>query len=371
MKKIIPSTVLSLALCAPAFAAPFMAIGDGAELFLTGTLGVRADDNILLAANETDDIIFEITPGAEIAFGKDAQMKGALIAEVEFTRYADNSRLNTELFSGFFNSRYDDGKTKAGFNLSFVELNQNTADLRGLVRRDIFNIGGNAEVELTQLSSVGVGINYDNQNYKRANYSDFRTLTVPVDYFYEMTAKSDLALGYRYRDNQVSDTPVAVGPDSSDHFFSVGGRGEFTPKLTGRFAIGYNLRDYDRGGDETMLGLDASFAYEISPKTNLQFGASNDFGTSPQGQEQKNFTVNAAIVTKITEEWSINGGVSWRSIDYASRTDDYFEGNIGASYVVNANVRLVGAYVHRNYNSNLTASEFTNNVFSFAANLRY
>lgn len=343
-----------------------MAIGDGAELFVTGDVGVRVDDNIFLTANETDDVIFDLTPGLELVFGKDAQMKGSLITEVAFSNYSDNSNLNTELFSGLFNSRYDDGKMKAGFNLSYVELNQNTPDLRGLVRRDIFNVGGNTEVAFTQLTAIGAGISYDNQNYKRANYSDFKTLTIPLDVYYKVTAKTDLSFGYRYRDNSTT-----LGQDSNDHFLSIGARGEFTPKLTGRFAIGLNTRDYDNGGDENGLGLDASFAYEVSPKTSLQFGASNDFGTSPQGQEQENLTLNAMVVTKVSEEWSINGGVSWRSIEYRSRTDDYFEGNIGAAYIVNANVRLIGAYVYRNYESNLAGSDFTNNVFSFAANLRY
>lgn len=359
-------SIVTLALSASAIGAPFMAIGDGAELFVTGDVGVRVDDNIFLTANETDDVIFDLTPGLELVFGKDAQMKGSLITEVAFSNYSDNSNLNTELFSGLFNSRYDDGKMKAGFNLSYVELNQNTPDLRGLVRRDIFNVGGNTEVAFTQLTAIGAGISYDNQNYKRANYSDFKTLTIPLDVYYKVTAKTDLSFGYRYRDNSTT-----LGQDSNDHFLSIGARGEFTPKLTGRFAIGLNTRDYDNGGDENGLGLDASFAYEVSPKTSLQFGASNDFGTSPQGQEQENLTLNAMVVTKVSEEWSINGGVSWRSIEYRSRTDDYFEGNIGAAYIVNANVRLIGAYVYRNYESNLAGSDFTNNVFSFAANLRY
>ena len=366
MKKFITASLVSLALSAPAFGAPFMAIGDGAELFITGVVGVRADSNIFLSVNDVDDLIFDINPGAELTFGKDAQLKGALTAEVAFANYADNDHLNTELFTGRFNSRFDDGKTKFNFNLSYAELNQNTPDLRGLVRRDVFNTGANTEVEFTQLTSVGAGISYDKQKYKRTTYSDTDTLTIPVDFFYKITPKSDLVIGYRYRDNEVT-----IGQDSNDHFLNIGGRGEFSPKLTGRFAIGLNTRDYDNGGDESGLGLDASFSYEVSPKTSLQFGASNDFSTSPQGQEQENLTLNAALTTKLTEEWSFNGGVSWRSIDYSTRTDDYFEGNLGLSYVMNANVRFVGAYVYRDYKSDIRASQFSNHVFSFAANLRY
>lgn len=348
------------------YAAPFMAIGDGAELFLTGSLGLRADDNIFLASNSESDIIFDINPGVELTFGKNAQLKGSLTLVDAFANYSDNSDLNTQLFSGDFVTRYDDGKLKLGFNVGYHELNQNTVDVRGLVRRDVFSAGANTEVEISQLTSVGAGIAFNNENYKRRGYTDSDSLTIPVDFYYKWTPKLDLSVGYRYRDYQVD-----IGDDSTDHFFNIGARGEFTPKLTGKLAVGLNTRKLDRGGDDTMLGLDASFAYEISPKTSLQFGAGNDFGTSPQGQQQENLTFNAMLVTKISEEWSVNGGLSFRAIDYGSRTDDYWEGQIGTAYTVNANVKIVGAYVYRQYNSDLRGSDFENNVFSLAANLRY
>ena len=91
-------------------AAPFMAIGDGAELFLTGTLGVRSDDNVYLAKKAESDLIFDIVPGIGVSFGKNAQLKGNLQLSETFNNYTDNSKLNTQLFSGSFNSGYDDGK---------------------------------------------------------------------------------------------------------------------------------------------------------------------------------------------------------------------------------------------------------------------
>jgi polysaccharide biosynthesis protein VpsM len=393
MKKTIRTVLITASLAAGSYAAPFMAIGDGAELFLTGSLGVRADDNIFLTRNNREsDLIFDITPGIDLTFGKNSQMKGSLTLSDMFSNYSDNSNLNTNLFSGDFVTRYDDGKMKLGFNLGYHELNQNTVDIRPsvggrLVRRDIFSVGGDGEVEISQITAIGGGVSFRREDYKRRGYTDSDELTVPVNFYYKWTPKVDLSAGYRYRDYRVD-----VGQDSTDHFFNIGARGEFSPKFTGKFAIGLNTRKLDRGGDETQLGLDSSFAYEISPKTSLQFGASNDFGTSPQGQQQRNLVLNGMVVTKISEEWLVNAGLSWRSIDYDevpavtrvlgttvtiitprinSRTDDYFEGVLGTTYIVNANVRITGGYTYRNYSSDLGNAEFKNNVFSVAANFRY
>jgi hypothetical protein len=366
MKNLICVALVATALATSSRAAPFLAVGDSAELFLTGMIGVRVDDNVFLDQSDTDDVIFDINPGLDLTFGKDSQIQGSLSGTVAFANYADNSNLNTTLLSTNFVSRFDDGKLKLGFNLGYNELNQNAPDIRGLTRRDVFSTGGNAEVIVSQKTSVGLAASFSHENYKRATYGDSDTLTIPFNVYYELTPKVDLSLGYRFKDYEAD-----LASDSADHFFNIGARGEFTPKLTGTFAIGINTRNLSPGGDETLLGIDSSFAYELTPKTSLQVGINNDFGTTPQGQQQKNFSVNTSLMTKLNEEWTLNGGLNYRATDYGSRTDDYWEFSLGGAYVVNASVRVVGGYTYRNYVSNIASSEFTNNVFSVAANFRY
>lgn len=367
MKNIARLALISVALGTGSYAAPFLAIGDGAELFVTGTLGVRADDNILLAStNAQNDVIFDINPGVELTFGKGAQLKGSLTLVDAFANYSDNSKLNTNLFAGEFDSHFDDGKMKLGFNLSYKELNQNTVGTRNLTRRDVFSVGANTEVEVSQITAVGAGVSFAHENFKARGYTDSDNLAIPINFYYKWTPKIDLSFGYRYRDYKVQ-----IGQDSTDHYFNLGARGEFSPKFTGQFSVGLNKRKLSNGQDDTQLGLNANFGYEISPKTTLQFGASNDFGTSALGQQEKNFIVNGMVFTKLSAEWSANAGLSYRSIDYGKRTDDFFQGELGATYVVNANVRISGAYVYRSLSSDVAVLEFSNNVFSLSANFRY
>ncbi len=374
MKKITRITVLSALLAAGASAAPFMAVGDGAELFVTGKVGIRADDNIAQSANEESDLIFDIAPGIELTFGKNAQLKGSLTLAHEFSNYSDNSNLNTNLFSGLFTSNYDDGKLKLGFNTSFNELNQNTSTtatggtVTGLTRRDAFSAGSDAEIELSQLTKIAGGITFAHENYKRTGYTDSDVLTVPLNVYYRWTEKTDFSFGYRYRDTQLD----SAGVDSQDHYFNVGARGEFTPKLTGKFSVGLNNRDLEVGSDLNQLGFDSSLTYELTPKkTNLQLSVSKDYGNSPQGQQQKNLSFSASVNSELSAEWKANAGVTYRAIDYYTRTDDFFEFQLGATYVISTNAKLTGGYKFTNYSSVLSGSEFKNNVFSVAATLRY
>lgn len=366
MKNTIRLALISASLAAGSSAAPFMAVGDGAELFITGTLGVRSDDNIFQAKKADSDVIFSINPGVDLTFGKNSQLKGNLTLVDSFDNYSDNSKLNTQLFGANFNSKYDDGKMKLGFTLGYNELNQNTVDIRGLTRRDVFNAGGTTEVEISQITSVGAGVTFNHENYKRRSYTDSDKLEVPIDFFYKWTPKTDLSVGYRYRDYKVD-----IGSDSTDHFFNVGARGEFSPKLTGSVHVGLNTRKLSKGGDDTQLGLDGNLSYELSPKTMWGFTASNDFGTSPQGQQQKNFSLGTTISTKISEEWAVNAGIDWRAIDYGTRTDDNFGLNLGASYIVNSNINIAASYKYTNYSSDIASGEFKQNIFTISANFRY
>lgn len=380
MNKLIRYFAISAAAVAASQAAPFMAVGDGAELFATGVLGVRADDNILLSKNGTkSDVIFDIAPGVAFEFGKNSQTRGSVTLVDTFSNYSDNSSLNTNLFNGDVLANYDDGKMKLGFAGFYHELNQNTVDVRPqngkLVRRDISNVAANGEVGLSELTSVGAGVTFNHEDYHPVDYVDSDTLTVPLKFYYKWTPKIDVSLGYTYRDYQAKSRSAL---DSIDNFYNIGARGEFSPKLTGTFAVGYTERRFSGSSkNRSGLGLESTFAYELSPKSSVQFGAANSFDTGATGLQQKNTTGFVTFVSKLTEEWSVNAGVNYRSIGYnftdtkVSRTDDYWEGTLGATYVVNANVKIIGAYVYRTYKSDISTIEFDNNVFSIAANIRY
>src|SRR5581483_6645247 len=133
-----------------------------------------------------------------------------------FANYTDHSKLNTNLFSGDFVTKFDDGKMKLNFNAGYHELNQNAPDIRGLTRRNEFASAGNFEVEVTQMTSVGGGVTYTNTHYRRANYANSEEWTLPLNLYYHWTPKVDLSLGYRYRDYTES-----IGPDSTDNYFNV------------------------------------------------------------------------------------------------------------------------------------------------------
>lgn len=369
-------------------AAPFLAINDNSEVFLTGGVGVRSDSNIFLShsaptGQSKSDTIFNFDVGAELKYGTQSALNGVLSVNDTFNRYSDHSKLNNNLADAHFSSNYDDQKLKFGFTVNYAELNDNQFEPSStllvrdyLVRRNVFDTGLNGEVSVSEKTSFGLGGSFAHTDYRRAGYADSDVLTMPLNYYLQVTPKVDLSLGYRYRN-----TSVSIGQDSRDDYYNVGTRGQFTPKLSGTLSVGLNRRNVG-GTTQDQLGVDSDLSYAYTPKTTVNFGVSNDFGTSGQGVQQKNLDFNGSIQTIISDQWTLRASGSFRNIQYAntalppsdnSRTDHYYEGQLGAIYTVNAYVRITAAYSHRenHNNKNVLPAEFTGDVFSLAANFRY
>jgi hypothetical protein len=363
--------IITTCLGLSAHAAPFMAVGDNAELFVTASAQVQFDDNIYLdPTNESDDTILSFTPGVDLVFGKGAVTKGNAYYREEIRRYSDNDNQDTELSSLGFKSQYDNGVTKADFNASYAQVAQNDNDanaLGAIVRRKLTSLGARLEFGLSEKTSLAAGAYFDKTDYGPSGYSDSSIWRLPVDLYYKASPKLDWSLGYRFRDTNLS----GAGTDSTDHFLNVGARGEFTPKLVGQIRVGLAQRSFDVGDDDTQLGFDSNLTYAFSEKTTYRFNMSNDFGSSGTGASTETFTIGLNANTRITDQWSFTGGLNLRKIDYPTRSDDYLEGLLAVTYTLNTTVNFGASYVYRDNGSSAALAEFTNSVFTFGANIRY
>jgi hypothetical protein len=366
--------------CLGTTASAITRVGETAELFITGTLSARTDDNIFLNdIDEVDDTIFELSPGLKLAFGQGAQTTGSFQIEETFTRYLDNDVLDDELLSSVFGVAYDDSKLKLSFDASYRELNQSTRDIRGstLIRRDVIDASVDTEINVSEKSSTGIGISWIDTDYDSPAYIDIEEITVPFNYYYAVSAKLDLSAGFRYRQTSLA---ISAG-DSKDYYYNVGARIPVTEKFSGYFSVGYNERKPETGDSETGVGAEAEFQYVVTPKTDLLLFLGNDYTTSAEGISQKAFTVSPTLRTKFSAQWEGSVGFTYQTLEYFSgREDDYLDARVGVAYRINENASLSASYNHRSNESNLSytdgngrrrSADFDNSVISLAASLRF
>ncbi len=359
---------------APAFAAPFLAIGENAELFVTAGTNARFEDNITLSSSaEQSDEIVEFSPGAELVFGKGSLTSGSLTVFERFIAYSDHSKYNDELANVLFKSNYEGAKLTLQTNASYIESSQATRDVQSIIASKELAAGVNAELTVTEKSKIGTGVQFSDVNYDPVALPDRSIYTIPVNYFFAVRPKLDLSTGIQYRHTNVD----AVDADSDDYYFNVGARGEFTPKLVGNFSVGYNLREFDDStlDSEGSYGLKSGLTYLYSPKTQFTLDLSNDFATGSAGGGQEVMAATVGASSSVAADLTVRASISYQKIDYLnttpSRTDDYLVFNTGATYTINEHASLTAAYTYLDNASDISTSEFSGNVLSISANFRY
>lgn len=361
------------------FAAPFLAIGDNAELFVTADASAAYNDNILLSApgTELEDTVFIFKPGFDLTFGKDSAVKGNIIGNSTLSAYSDNNNLNNQLLGIGANAAYDNGGSlKLKANASFTELDQPTVDtpsLGKLVERDVTAAGVSGELAFSEKISVGSGFAYTHTDYSEVGYTNVWEYSVPVNVYYELTPKVDVSTGITYTRTDLDQG----GANQYDaYYYNVGARGAFTAKLSGSFSVGYNTRSVNVGPDDDGgLGANASLAYAYSDKTQLTLALSRDFSNSAAGgASYENSEITLGAVNALTADWRLNASVTYRMLDYQNaptRQDDYIEANVGATYVINAHLTTSLGYTYRDNSSDAAGGDFENNVVSLSLSARY
>ena len=383
MKKIVQNLIVLSGMGSVAVAAPFLAIGDNAELFATATSSVAYNDNLLLSrdGSELSDTVLVVTPGFDLKYGKDSAVSGDVFANSTLSSYADNVKLNNQLFATGATAAYASERTKLNANLSFAELDQPTADNAAetanqgtLLEHHDTAAGFNGELRYSEKISFGSGISYASNDYKSSTATEQKSYSVPVNVYYELTPKVDVSTGLTYTHTELSGNIGAGNADLFDAFYyNVGTRGTFTPKLSGSFSVGYNTRNGNIGKDEDgSVGSKASLAYAYSEKTQLTLGVNRDFANSTSGgssYETTDLTLGAS--SEITVDWRLNAGLTYRMMEYTTDTRDYIEAKLGATYTINEYLNAGINFVNRSQTGDLAASEFTNNVVSLSLSARY
>ncbi len=350
-------------------------IGDGGELFITGTATAAQNDNIFLNhSNTTSALVLDVVPGLSYEFGKNnALTKGSFAAYEDFQMFSKQSgHLNNDMGNIVSSLKYDDAKTKLNFDASWHQMDQAQVGLQNLaflVNRNVYHAGGTGELSITDKSSFGTGIVFDDTDYRAVGFMDYRYIELPVNYYFKVEPKLDLSAGFRYRINTVG----VGGIDSRDFFYNVGARGEFSPNLTGEVQVGYIEHKLDNGVTKNGIGLDSNLTFAYSPKTSLTLTAKNDYSYVATGSSIRDLGFALSGNSSLTDQWLLDARFGYDENSYIATTqkDNVYNFRVGATYIVSTAVRVSAAYTYMQDNSNVVAASFKNNTFSLSATLHY
>jgi hypothetical protein len=356
------------------------------SLYLTAQLGVRYDDNIFLSSTDkVKDSVFTLAPGADFQYGENSLAHGSVVYQEAFQRYAENKVGNASLGTGNADFAYDSGATSVKAAAALQQLYQTNVDLLGtgtkeLTRSNLMSLDGSLESQLTGKLSGTIGTDFNWTDYQTQGLVSTETTSVPVKLYFKSTPKVDLSAGVTY----AIDNPKGGGPTGRDFFYNVGARGSFTPKLSGEFSVGYQIRAVADNPQQRLLAFNGTLNYDIAPKTTSALVFSRQFSTSALGESLVNSNYSFSVSNDLTSRWQAGGSITYRDTDYgpavftvqnhpvsSDRRDKDWEAGLFTSLSYSKWLTATANYAFRTNHSTISPADFSDDILSLTFTFRY
>lgn len=372
---------------------PLITINDRIHVLFTSNTQFLYYDNLFYEESSgQDETMFIFTSGIELNIGR-PENKASIVFNVsrEFKEYTENSDLDTHNDFAQIKGHYKSPILKTEASLSFKETDDLTSDLAEeisegiLVKRDLVRFQSYAEYELSLKTSLSTGLNFSRKRYISDTFPTLRDqsiISLPIDFYYELTPKIDLSLGYRYRQTNVDRNGEAadesINRDSEDNFFNVGLRGSLTPKLDGKIQAGFQDRDLKNNDDTNNFSFISDLTWKATQKTQLHLQFIRDFDTGGQGDSIEKTSLSLDLDYLYSPKWKGIIFFEYEFSDYnnsISREDDFTQAGLGLDYLINRHTSLSGAFFYQNNdsddNSSTIDNSFDNTVLSLSLSFRY
>jgi polysaccharide biosynthesis protein VpsM len=358
---------------AAAVAEPLLSFGPDIPLFLTASVSVRYDDNVLLSpTDKVSDTIYLFTPGVDLHFSGGSANAGITFSE-QFSKYEKDHGLDDQLANLAANIGYHGSESNFGLTGSYQQIDQTTTTATSLdetVKHTIEAVAANAEVAITAKTRVGVTPSFTRVEFPQVGYTDSDVFTLPVDIYFGITAKTDLSVGYAY-----SDTTTADGSgDAKGNFFNVGARGQFTEKLSGQVRVGVTENKPKVGESTSQIGVQSNLNYAYSPKTTFSLYVNNGFAPSAAGNQTEVLSTGLSGNFALSNAWSASVAAGESSTKYLivpSRTDHFWNLDFSVTYIITQNLNLQASYLYRKNVSTIEAVTFDDNLATLTAACRF
>jgi hypothetical protein len=368
-------------------AATALSLGDDISLHVTGQVSLINESNVFLSeGDEISDTAYEYTPGVQLDIGKAgiSDLQAQVRAACHILDYVDYSDLDSENadISASLSYRAANVKFSAGATYRESQINSDIDYIDGAyvaydaarIERATSNYSGYAEITLSQKTRVGGGVSFAKQDYTFIGYNDVSNVSIPLDVYYALSAKTDVTFGYIYR-------PVYVGEgnaiDAKDNVVTFGLRGQLMPKLTGSARIGWMDRSVEKSSslqDSDGVFFSASVNYAVSPLTSVGVRLVRDMSVSPL-ETTSMIRTGASIVAnhKLSRVFftSVNLGFVKTEYETGTRTDDFVKVGASITYAPNEYFDVTASFNCSNNESTGGGREYDNDVLQVIASFNY
>ena len=286
--------------------------------------GVTVPVEILSAPGRPveSDLLWYVSPGMEIQYGKNPENSLSLGYFHDFIFYDNNSDFNSGQDRVLFNARLELGRfTVVGTDsIQWLDtiLSGNTQTVQRVpIRRLAWNDNYRVNYDFSMKTDFYTVFNHDLIDYLQAvNLYDQGTLRGTIGTTYKPSERIGIFVeGQGGHTDIASNLAIqAPGEDSWVYGGFVGARGTFTPRITGSIKVGYETREFsglDSEGDGGGPAVGMALTYTPTQRLLLNLAYDRRVGVSPQFSAQSytysllSLTANQQIGSR--GRWSVLG----------------------------------------------------------------
>lgn len=292
--------------------------------------GVVESVDVLAAGQSevTSDLLWYVSPGLEIQYGKNPENSLSLGYFHDFILYTDHSDFNSGQDRIQFDARLQKGRfTLIGSDsvawLDTILGGSTAVNQRVPVRRLAWNDNYRLTYDSSMKTDVYTVFTHDLINYLQSiNLYDQGTIRGTVGATYKPTERIGLFVegGLGHTDITANLPPppgpgtMVPGEDSWVYGGFVGVRGTFTPRINGSVKVGYETRDFtgtDTEGDGGGVAVGMALSYTPTERLLVNLAYDRRVGVSSlfAGQSFQNGVLSLGAVQQIgiQGKWSVQG----------------------------------------------------------------
>ncbi len=325
-------------------------------LFVNARGEAAYTSNLFLTSDEESDVVFTVLPSLEYLLAEGLVHFEAR-AGVEFLRFIDWSRLDTENFKSDFllSFPHEDRGRNFFFRLNggYNEITSASAVLGSLIQEEEISIGGDLEYYVSDRTSLRFGADYRDRDARTSGFASREVTTVRIGPAHDYSERLTLTASLRYRNTDIGGVTPAL--DSEDVSVMVGAEGRLLALLVGEVAVGVQRREFDGDFDsQTEPYAFAGLTWEADEMTEVILSLTSDMQTSASNLSGQTVLISLEGVRRVGEKLRFNAGAGFEDSTYVQasgnrRNDDEWSLFGGVDYILNRHLSLGWdlSYAHR------------------------
>jgi hypothetical protein len=348
------------------------------DLFVSETY----DDNVFVQPRKSWDWISHIAPSLSYVRGdSDAPNANYLsfFYQPTFLIYAHNMGENTVEQNVNVQYAYTFTKLRLGLQQQYQKLADATVDANDIVKRSVYTTTATADYDYNDRLSLHLIGTQCITNYDDQFRPDTNEWTLNTYFLYSITPKLQLGFG-----PEVGFLDEAFAPNQTYEQLLAHLIYQATGKITISLSVGGEDRQYQNGpGDEITPVFDLRGDYQMTDATSFYIdGHAETYSSATQNdQNYEDEAIQGGVRQRFLQKFfvTVSGGydhsdyrnLTTATANFPHRTDDYYFGKAGVSWVPNNWLTVSGSYQYSTDDSTIAFARFNDNQYSLACELKY